>query len=113
MRRIAAILPVIFWFLFLQKLVLPAASSSSSGNTLSPGRIQANGTCMANGVSDIQYLVFWPPLPGATPEGLGESIRALGVKLGTGDGKTRQLGFGAFIPIFVGSESIIPQAINL
>jgi len=73
----------------------------------------ANATCSANNANDIEYLIFWPPLPGATPEGLAESIRALPAKFGTtGDGQTRQLGFGAFIPIFVSDESIIARAIK-
>jgi hypothetical protein len=73
-----------------------------------------NATCSANDANDIEYLIFWPPLPGATPDGLAESIRALPAKFGTtGDGQTRQLGFGAFIPIFVSDESEIAQSIEV
>jgi hypothetical protein len=98
MRKILAVLLVVIGF-------STTAPSSSA--------IPANATCSANNANDIEYLIFWPPLPGATPEGLAESIRALPAKFGTtGDGQTRQLGFGAFIPIFVSDESIIARAIK-
>ena len=81
----------------------------------SSGVIAANGACGANAPNDIQYLVFWPPLPGAPSEGLDEnSIRALAAKLGTtGDGKTRQLGFGTGLPIWLNDRSKIAPWIRL
>src|SRR6266446_2730511 len=98
MRKILAVLLAVIG-------VSTTAPSSSA--------IPVNATCSANDANDIEYLIFWPPLPGATPEGLAESIRALPAKFGTtGDGQTRQLGFGAFIPIFVSDESNIARAIK-
>ncbi|MGA2410736.1 MAG: hypothetical protein ABSG46_10160 [Candidatus Binataceae bacterium] len=89
-------------------LASPADSSSSA--------IAAGGTCRANAApnaaNDTQYLVFWTPLPGATPDSLGESVKAFATKLGTtGDGKTRQLGFGVTLPFFVSDEAQTIQAI--
>lgn len=76
--------------------------------------ISASGTCSTNNAHDIEYLIFWPPLPSATPDDLRESILAFASKLGTtGDGQTRQLGFGAFIPVFTGDERKIPHTIKL
>jgi hypothetical protein len=109
-RKILSLLLAVLGFFTWGKLVPPAMSSPMAASS---DAIPADGSCTANN-ADTQYLLFWPPLPGATPEGLGESIRAFAAKLGTtGDGKTRQLGFGAFIPIFASDESIIAKAINL
>ncbi len=95
--------------LFAPSLSLSVTPSSSA---VTPG-----GMCSANNVNDIEYLIFWPPLPGATfgssPEVFARSIKDFAAKLGTtGDGKTRQLGFGASIPVFVSDESQIPRAIK-
>jgi hypothetical protein len=78
-----------------------AASSSSA--------IAASGACNTNAANDIEYLIFWPPLPGAASEDLDEGIiRAFAAKLGTtGDGRTRQLGFGAGLPIWINDQSRI------
>jgi len=69
---------------------------------------------IANNDNDIEYLIFWPPLPGVhSSEDFEAGVRNFVTKMGTsGDGKTRQLGFGASIPIFVADESQIPQAIK-
>jgi hypothetical protein len=67
--------------------------------------------------NDIQYLVFWAGLPGAANsgnDGFVASIRNFATKLGTsGNGRTRQLGFGNDIPIFVSDESRIAKQIKL
>ena len=92
---------------------LPQSAAAASSSRAIP----RDGTCSANDANDIEYLIFWPPLPGAiptTPDGLGESISAFAAKLGTaGDGKTRQLGLGMSFPIFVSDESKIAQVIKL
>jgi hypothetical protein len=101
----------IFSLVFLAiGLLVPSMAPSSSPSP-------PDGTCRANDAKDTEYLVFWPPLPGATfgssPEGFAQSIKDFAAKLGTtGDGQTRQLGFGASIPILVSDESQIPRAIK-
>ena len=76
--------------------------------------IPPNGVCSANDANDIQYLIFWPGLPGATSaENFEAAIRNFAVRLGTtGDSKTRQLGFGNDIPIFISDESKIAKIIK-
>ena len=76
--------------------------------------IPPNGACSANDANDIEYLIFWPPLPGArSADNFEASIRNFAANLGTtGDGKTRQLGFGNDIPIFISDESKIAQVIK-
>jgi len=77
--------------------------------------IVRKGMDSANDAHDVAYLVFMPPLPGAgpTPALFSHSIQAFAEKLGaTGDGKTRQLGFGFGIPFFVSDESAIRKAIK-
>src|SRR6266404_3117997 len=72
----------------------------------------ADGTCHANDANDTEYLIFWPPLPGATPGSYG-SVEDFAARLGTtGDGTTRQLGYGASIPVLVRDESKIAQEIK-
>jgi hypothetical protein len=73
----------------------------------------ASGTCSVNDGNDIEYLIFWPPLPGGNlPDVRG--IESVAARLGTtGDGKTRQLGVGDGIPVWASDESKIRQAINL
>ena len=73
---------------------------------------RAEGTCRANDSNDIEYLIFWPPLPGATPGSYG-SVEDFAARLGTtGDGTTRQLGYGASIPVLVRDESKIAGEIK-
>ena len=73
-----------------------------------PRPVPAQGSCDARASDDIEYLIFWQPLP----ESLG-GVENLVAKLGTtGDGKTRQLGLGAGIPFFVADESEIISAIK-
>lgn len=56
-------------------------------------------SCDTQNDSDIEYLIFWPPLPGANSESL--AVGEFAAKLETtGDGKTRQLGFGVGIPVW-------------
>jgi hypothetical protein len=77
--------------------------------------IVRNGMDSTNDAHDIEYLVFMPPLPGAgsTPDLFSRSIQAFAAKLGTtGDGKTRQLGFGFGFPFFVSNEAKIRKAIK-
>ncbi len=68
---------------------------------------------MTNGANDIEYLIFWPPLPGDNlPDVNG--INGVVARLGTtGDGKTRQLGVGGGIPIWVSDDSKISQEIKV
>ncbi len=69
----------------------------------------ADGSCRANDAYDTEYLIFWPPLAGATPGTYG-SVEDFAARLGTtGDGKTRQLGYGASIPVLVRDESRIAR----
>jgi len=80
---------------------------------LSPSATAAasSSTCSTNAANDIKYLLFWPPLPGASNESL--AVDDFAAKLGTtGDGTTRQLGFGDGIPVWVGNDSTIVQAIK-
>lgn len=98
------------FFAFLE--LRPAAARASSMASI-PNASMSNGTCRANATNDIEYLVFWTPLPGATPDTLGESIKSLAAKLGTtGDGKTRQLAFGVSLPFFVSDEAQTVRAIG-
>jgi hypothetical protein len=86
--------------------------SQSAATASSSIAIPPNGMCSANDANDIEYLVFWGPLPGTT-NNYEARIKDFAAKVGTtGDGKTRQLGFGASIPIFVSDESKIAQAIK-
>jgi hypothetical protein len=73
----------------------------------------SNKACGANDSSDIEYLIFLPPLPGGNvPDPKG--IKSVTAKLGTtGDGKTRQLGIGGGIPVMVRDEAKITQEIKL
>ncbi len=66
---------------------------------------------MVNRADDIAYLIFWPPLPGANSRSLavGEFAEKLGT---TGDGVTRQLGFGVGIPVWAPDPSIIRREIK-
>jgi hypothetical protein len=92
-----------------QSTPMPAAKESLHN------LIVRNGMDSANDAHDIEYLVFMPPLPGAgpTPDLFSRSIQAFAAKLGTtGDGKTRQLGFGFGFPFFVSNESEIRKAIK-
>ena len=106
--------------IFVPLLILAAAlyvPSPASSMTPSSSPTPSNRTCGTNDTNDLEYLVFWPPLPGAnlgsSPEAFAQSIQDFPAKLGTtGDGKTRQLGFGASIPVFVRDESQIPRAIK-
>jgi hypothetical protein len=55
---------------------------------------------------DIQYLVFLPPLPGAAvnfQRAISDFVALLGT---TGDGVTRQLGFGNNIPVWSDNATI-------
>jgi hypothetical protein len=77
----------------------PADRSQSAATASSSSAIPRDGTCSANDANDIEYLNFWPPLPGATPDTYGR-IDDFAAKLATtGDGRTRQLSVGAGIPI--------------
>ena len=73
----------------------------------------ASGTCSTNDPNDIEYLIFWPPIPvGNLPDVKG--IDSFAATLGTtGNGETRQLGVGDGIPVWAGDESQIPQRIKL
>jgi hypothetical protein len=73
----------------------------------------ASGPCSINDPNDIEYLIFWPPIPiGNLPDVRG--IDRVAAKLGTtGDGKTRQLGVGDGIPVWASDEAKIRQAIKL
>ena len=64
----------------------------------------ASGGCSVRDPTDIEYLIFWGPWPGEAPDPL-DRIGPLAAKVGTtGDGKTRQLGFGPGIPFWVRDE---------
>jgi hypothetical protein len=90
------------------KPVFAAESSPSSEAARSSSASPQKGGCSANGVNDIQYLNFWPPLPAGKPDLSG--IRDLAARLGTsGDGKTRQLAVGAGLPIFLNDASIVRE----
>ena len=83
----------------------------SAAAAFSSRAIPRDGTCSANDANDIEYLIFWPGLPGATRETLG--VDDFAAKLGTtGDGTTRQLGFGTGIPVWARDESNIVQEIR-
>jgi hypothetical protein len=78
----------------------------------SSSAIAASRACSVNATNDIQYLIFWPPLPGTT-DNYEARIKDFAAKLGTtGDDKTRQLGFGIFIPVWAGNPSAITRAIK-
>ena len=84
---------------------MPAAAQISPD---APSALSSKRGCGANHSKDIQYLIFWGPLPDIV--GNTDGFKA---KLGTtGDGKTRQLGHGDRIPFFVGDETIIAQSIK-
>lgn len=68
----------------------------------------AQGACSANDPTDIEYLIFWQPLPQMVGT-IQDFVQKLGT---TGDGKTRQLGLGAGIPFFIRNESEITSAIK-
>ena len=71
----------------------------------------ADEGCSVNGANDIEYLIFWGPYPDDAPDPR-DRIGPLAAKLGTtGDGKTRQLGFGPGIPFWVRNEAEIRRAI--
>lgn|SRR6266446_973322 len=72
----------------------------------------AGTACSINNANEIKYLIFWGPYAGDAPDPL-DRIGLLATKLGTtGDGKTRQLGFGPGIPFWVRSEASIGLAIR-
>lgn len=72
----------------------------------------ASGGCSVRDPTDIEYLIFWGPWPGEAPDPL-DRIGPLAAKVGTtGDGKTRQLGFGPGIPFWVRDKSSIREAIR-
>ena len=73
-----------------------------------PRPVPAQGGCEASASDDVEYLIFWQPLPAS----LG-GVENLVAKLGTtGNGKTRQLGLGAGIPFFIANELEIVSAIK-
>ena len=77
-----------------------------------PNPCAASETCSLKNANEIEYLIFWGPYPGDAPDPL-DRIGPLAAWLGTtGDGTARQLGFGPGIPFWVGSESVIKQAIH-
>ncbi len=108
-----AVTGVLVWQGFMPAYAKPSPPSAP------PSHAQpASGTCSADATHDIAYLLFWPPLPGtntsSTSEQYIQSIKDFARKLGTtGDGKTRQLAFGASIPVLVHDESQIPRAIKM
>lgn len=72
----------------------------------------ASGGCTTGDADETKYLVIWGPYPGNAPDPLdriGPLARMIGT---TGNGKTRQLGFGPGIPFWVGHEADIAQAIK-
>ena len=73
--------------------------------------LPADGAC-PNVANDIKYLVLWGPVPGGRDNPL-QGIGAFAAKLGTtGDGRTRQLGAGALIPVWWSDERKIVQSIR-
>ncbi|MDQ6869390.1 MAG: hypothetical protein M3178_13770 [Pseudomonadota bacterium] len=99
MRKFLAILVAVVGFFGPADLCPSLATTSSSS------------ACGANDANAMEYLIFWPPLPGATRETLG--VDDFATKLGTtGDGTTRQLGFGTGIPVWARDESNIVQEIR-
>ena len=81
--------------------------SAQAQPSATPPDATRDGTCLKD-FADIEYLVFWGPLP----ERLG-SVDDFAAKLGTtGDGKARQLGLGEGIPFFVRDELEIVSAIR-
>src|SRR5216684_4860356 len=91
---------------------LAAIGLFTCGNPARPADLSQDATCSLSEANDIQYLNFWPPLPGGGKPHVS-GIKDLVAKLGTaGDGKTRHLAAGAGIPIFV-TESKIAQEIKL
>jgi hypothetical protein len=98
-RDFVALLLAVLGF-FGTAVLAPSSTVAASSN--------ACGTSAAN---DIKYLIFWPPLPGANNQSL--AVDEFAAQLGTtGDGTTRQLGFGDGIPIWAGNDSTIVQAIK-
>ncbi len=68
----------------------------------------SDAACDAKNTDALQYLIFW----GLIPQ-LRGNVDNFKENLGTtGDGKTRQLGFGDRIPFFMSDELIIPRAIH-
>jgi hypothetical protein len=73
----------------------------------------AGGACDTGGSNEIDYLIFWPPLPGGNlPDVKGINNVAARLET-TGDGKTRQFGVGDGIPVWAGDQSKIAQRIKL
>jgi hypothetical protein len=86
------------------------AASSPVNQSVSPSA-SSSSACSVNNADDIEYLIFWPGLPGATGNSLG--VEDFATKLGTtGDGANRQLGFGNDIPVWGRNDSHIVQAIK-
>lgn len=72
----------------------------------------ASEACRTSGADDTKYLIFWGPYPGDAPDPL-DRIGPLATRVGTtGDGKTRQLGFGPGIPFWTANELVIRHAIR-
>src|ERR1700730_17289834 len=96
-----------------EKPASPADPPLSSTTASSSSTMPRDGTCSTNDPNDIEYLIFWPPLPGGNlPDVKG--INSVAERLATtGDGKTRQLGVGGGIPILVSDESKISQEIKV
>ena len=69
-------------------------------------------TCTLQDTNEIEYLVFWGPYPGDAPDQF-DRIGPLAARIGTtGDGKTRQLGFGPGIPFWLGREAAVNEALR-
>jgi hypothetical protein len=88
-------------------LVAPAAAqpapSAPSSSVVSP-----TGGCSVNDAKDIEYLLFWGPLPASIGD-IDEFAARLGT---TGDGKTRQLALGARMLFYVDDETKIVESIK-
>ena len=70
------------------------------------------GTCSVEDPNDIEYLVLWGLVPASQPDTV-RGIDRFAAKIGTrGDGRTRQLGFGALIPVWLKNEQDIVQLIR-
>ncbi len=92
--------------------LLGGERSVSAGSSVTSSS-RSNGTCMADSSKDIEYLIFWPPLPGEKGDDDESRVRSLVARLKTtGDGRTRQLGFGAMIPVWAASPKRIVNAIR-
>ena len=77
--------------------------SQSTNGSLSSANAR-DGACNLNDADDIEYLIFWDGY-----NSIDDFVAKLGI---TGDGVTRQLGFGAIIPVWVPDKSYIIQAIK-